>query len=98
MPVHLSRDRILCGKALWLLREAREGTSEVYYPDGGRVELTWTQNDVTDLAGYVLCRSPYTIGYTRADGGMFATTDTDVTSGVNYYYRYSGLDTDFNAA
>jgi len=65
-----------------------------------QVALTWTQNDVTDLAGYILYRSPYTnTGYTQIGGGMFvdtAYTDTSVTNGVTYYYKYSVLDTDFN--
>jgi subtilisin family serine protease len=66
----------------------------------GQVALTWTQNDVTDLAGYILYRSAYTnTDYSQIGGGMFVTTaysDTDVTNGVPYYYKYSVLDTDFN--
>ncbi|MFN2167357.1 MAG: cohesin domain-containing protein, partial [Anaerolineae bacterium] len=66
----------------------------------GQVALTWTQNDVADLAGYILYRSAYTdTNYTQIGGGMFVTpayTDTDVTNGVPYYYKYSVLDTDFN--
>jgi len=65
-----------------------------------QVALTWVQNDVTDLAGYILYRSPTTnTGYTQIGGGMFvdtAYTDTNVINGVTYYYKYSVLDTDFN--
>lgn len=68
----------------------------------GQVALTWTQNDVTDLAGYILYRSAYTnTNYHQIGGGMFVTTaytDTDVTNGVTYYYKYSVLDTDLDEA
>lgn len=79
------------------------GTSSVVLEAAGsvsKVALHWVQNDVADLAGYILYRSPDTNGqYTRIGAGMFTTTaftDTDVANGQIYYYKYSVLDTDFN--
>ncbi|MCX6030332.1 MAG: S8 family serine peptidase [Chloroflexi bacterium] len=66
----------------------------------GQVALNWTQNDVADLAGYILYRSVMTnTAYSQVGPGMFVTTaftDTTVTNAVMYYYKYSILDTDFN--
>ncbi|MBN1888717.1 MAG: S8 family serine peptidase [Thermoflexales bacterium] len=79
------------------------GTSSILLEasaDVSQVALNWVQNDVTDLAGYLLYRSAYTnTGYAQIGDGMFVDavyTDTNVTNGVTYYYKYSVLDTDLN--
>ncbi len=68
----------------------------------GFVELTWTQNDFEQLAGYHLYRATSLTGYyskintTLVPAEQKAYTDSNVTPGQPYYYKFTVVKTDMS--
>lgn len=64
----------------------------------GKVTLNWIQNDYDLLAGYNLYRSTKAdSGFTKLNDTVLTGTsyvDTDVASGVTYYYYFTMVNTD----
>lgn len=67
----------------------------------GHVALSWPESDIPDLAGYNVYRSPVTnTNYTDTPLNDVlltsrAYTDTEITNGTIYYYKYTVVDTGF---
>ncbi len=63
--------------------------------EGGALQLTWTANPETDIAGYKIYRSTNAASgfalVTQATGTSF--TDTGLTNGTIYYYKIAAVDT-----
>ncbi|XOV80711.1 MAG: endonuclease [Aestuariibacter sp.] len=66
----------------------------------GLVELAWTANQESDLAGYNVYRSDSLNGtYTKLNSGLINTsayTDESVTASTTYFYKVSAVDTSSN--
>lgn len=66
-------------------------------PGGGnRLDLSWTPNTETDLAGYHIYRSASAAGpFNRVNSAVVTSTaysDTGLTEGVTYYYQITAVD------
>ena len=82
--------------------DAASAQSMILNATGGvnKVELIWAQNDYEILGGYNLYRSTSaTDGFVQLNTTILSGnsyTDTDVDTGVTYYYYFTVVDTDGN--